>query len=108
MATVRLLAMVVGFGCGACWTWFGVCCGWHDGPFACLLHALVPGGLLLLATGVSLRHPFAGGLLLLCIAVGFAWFFTPRPYILGLVVLPPLLAGIAFLVTSQARPGTVG
>ena len=75
---------------------------------ASLLHGLVPGGLILLATGVALRYPMAGGLLLLAIGVGFAFFFTPRPMIIGLVVLPPVLAGAAFLLLSQVRHSTVG
>lgn len=108
MSPIRWLGALLGFAGGGLWTTVGLACSRADGPLACLLHALVPGGLLLLSTAVALREPFLGGLLLLAAAVGFAWFFTPRPLILGLVVLPPLLAGLAFLVTSQPRPGTVG
>lgn len=108
MFPIRWLGALLGFACGGLWTTFGLACGWSDGPIAGLLHGLVPGGLLLLSTAIALRYPFVGGLLLLAAAVGSAWFFTLRPLIFGLVVLPPLLAGIAFLVTSQVGPGTVG
>jgi hypothetical protein len=96
------------------WLWFGIGSAYVEnaGLSNWLIHTLVPGGIFILSTLVAWRWDGIGGVLLVLeglVALGFilrafAWgSFTNSNLVLMCVTLglPPLAAGILFLVCWQ-------
>lgn len=96
------------------WLWFGIGSAYAEntGLFNWLMHILVPGGIFILSTPVAWRWEGVGGALLALEGLA-ALSFIARAFLLGsfttstLVLmcltlgLPPLAAGILFLVCWQ-------
>jgi len=99
----------------AFWLWFGIGSAYveRSGPFNWLMHILVPGGIFILSTLVAWRWEGIGGALLVLegiVALGFIvrtflWgrFTTTSTLVLMCLTLglPPLAAGILFLIAWQ-------
>ncbi|TEU22657.1 MAG: hypothetical protein E3J21_00085 [Anaerolineales bacterium] len=96
------------------WLWFGIGIGSAyvegAGPLNWLMHILVPGGIFILSTLVAWRWPGIGGTLLVLegiaalgfIVRAFLWgrFTTSTLTLMCLTLgLPPLVAGILFLLS---------
>jgi hypothetical protein len=103
--SARALALI-----WACWwTLFGLLSGAGEGYnlSGILLHATVPGLVFLAAAVIAWRWEAIGGVLLLLAGLGtlivFWYARTPQGFLL--LTLPPLVAGLLFLVSwLRARP----
>lgn len=96
------------------WLWFGIGSAYVEraGPFNWLMHTPVPGGIFILSTLVAWRWEGIGGPLLALEGIA-ALRFIVRAFLLGSLTastlvlmcltlgLPPLAAGILFLVCWQ-------
>jgi len=109
--STALVLMIIAI---AFWLWFGVGSAYVEraGPFNWLMHILVPGGIFILSTLVAWRWEGIGGALLVLeglVALGlivraFLWGrFTASTLVLMCLTLglPPLAAGILFLICWQ-------
>jgi hypothetical protein len=95
-----LIALVLILLCGLWWVVFGLLCEWGH-PVGMLMHILAPGVAYLAAGWLAWRWPLFGGTVLVLLGAYSVWFFhTYRNFFtLLLVSLPPIIAGLLFLVS---------
>jgi len=95
-----LTALGLIFLCGLWWVVFGLLCEWGH-PVGMLMHILVPGLAYLAAGWLAWRWPLIGGTVLVLLGTYSVWFFhTYRNiFTLLLVSMPPIIAGLLFLVS---------
>ena len=86
--------------CGLWWVVFGLLCEWGR-PVGMLMHILVPGLAYLAAGWLAWRWPLIGGTVLVLLGGCSVWFFHTYRNIFTLLVvsLPPIIAGLLFLVS---------
>ncbi len=103
---VRMVFLGIVLLSGLFWTWFGIASGIAEGGgiIGTFMHTLMPGLVLLAITYVAWRWPITGGVLLIAMGCVFAVFFNQftklNIYVLGLIVAPVTLAGLALLFTK--------
>lgn len=109
---IRYGARLLALAWAGWWTFFGLASGIGEGlsGYAILLHAATPGLLFLLTGLLACRHErLGGGLLLLeglLVLVAYPLLFSRMPsgttlFVLLTMAVPPLLAGVVFLVDRQ-------
>ncbi len=110
-ATVLMLAII------AFWLWFGIASSMGErlGIANWIAHLLLPGGLLLGILALARRWPASGGVILalagLLVCVGYPLTVGQRfpietsVFVVLLMGVPPLLAGVLFVVSERARRG---
>jgi len=108
---MRWIARVLSLLCGAWWTFFGVASGLAEGldPVGILIHAAVPGLILLISALIAWRWERVGGALLalegLVVLVGYPLLVRGRfpistvVFMLLTMAAPLLIPGLLFLVT---------
>jgi hypothetical protein len=118
--TLRWTALAIGGLCAAFWLWFGIASaiGEHEGLVNGLLHLLVPGGVLTGILALAWWRPASGGALLalagVVVLVGYPILVQGRfPLstvltVMGLMGLPPLVAGTLFLLEDRRRGARTG
>lgn len=80
---------------GLVWTVFGILCGLEHGLPGALLHAAVPGLMILAVAWLAWHQPVWGGGLAVALGIGSWLFFgrTTNGFVLSLMQLPLLLGG---------------
>ncbi|MCC7495556.1 MAG: hypothetical protein IT204_24615 [Fimbriimonadaceae bacterium] len=84
--------LLLGLAVGLFWVGFGLLDGVSEGLWGLLLH-LLPGTLILVATGLAWRHPVLGGLALVLLAA-LTWRFYHHNFTRWAMSAPLLLAGL--------------
>lgn len=86
-------------------TVFGVLCGFEHGLLGSLLHAAVPGLLIVAVAWLAWQRPVTGGAATILMAIAAWWFFgrNTNPLVLGLVFFPLVASGTVMLGASLAR-----
>lgn len=86
-------------------TVFGLMCGSEHGPLGSLLHAAVPGLLIVAVAWLAWHRPIAGGAatVVLGAAAWLSYGRTTNPLVLTLVFVPLLAAGTVMLWAGLAR-----
>jgi len=90
---------------GLVWTVFGILCGLEHGLLGALLHAAVPGLLILAVAWLAWHQPVWGGALAIALGIGSWLFFgrTTNGVVLSLMQLPLLLSGGVLLWAGLTR-----
>ena len=112
--TVIYLARIVALIWAGWWTLFGLLSGIGEGldVLGVIMHLTVPGLIFLAAALVAWRWEVAGGILLVVEGV-LALFYFPfarEPFGLLTLALPPVIAGVLFLIaglTNRHHPNAL-
>lgn len=114
----RIVGMSLGFLSGAWWVFFGVASGIAEKlkPVGILIHATMPGLLIVASAVAAWRWPVAGGVLLivegLAVTIGYPLMVwgtrlcnpTTIGFIFVLMALPLLIAGITSVRAAYVAP----
>jgi hypothetical protein len=120
MGNVRtIIALVLALLWAAWWIFFGLASGIGEGMSlgGILIHAALPGGIMLISVAVAWMWKLVGGELLvlegIIVLIGYPIMVSNRfglrtiVFVMLTMALPPLLAGI-LLVTSRHKPRASG
>ena len=95
----------------AWWMFFGIASGVGEKPFTWmnLVMHLIPVALTVVPTVIAWRRPVLGGILLLLLGIsliGLVVFgvFAPFPFTVVVLIIPPIVAGLLFLIPGHREP----